>query len=75
VFELLLYPVAAVSEIIGAVKNKPALINFQKIKEFKGENWLCSIEKARRLLDYHPQANLTKNISETYEWYKEHQWL
>ncbi|MBN2829621.1 MAG: NAD(P)-dependent oxidoreductase [Candidatus Cloacimonetes bacterium] len=73
--EMLLYPVAAVSELFGAIKKKPTLINFQKIKEFKGENWLCSIEKARRLLDYHPQANLKKNISDTYKWYKEHQWL
>ncbi len=73
--ELLLYPIAMISEMISFFTNKPVLINMQKVKEFRGDNWLCSIEKARDLLDYKPNPNLKKNIEITLKWYKENRWL
>ncbi len=73
--EITLYPVAIISEVISFFTDKAVLINLQKVKEFKGENWLCSIDKARSILGYKPCPNLKKNIEDTLNWYKENEWL
>ena len=73
--DLLLYPVALVSELVSYFTNKPALINFQKVKEFRGDNWVCSIEKTRSILGFRPSPNLQQRVNQTYSWYKEHKWF
>jgi nucleoside-diphosphate-sugar epimerase len=45
------------------------------MKEIVDVTWLCSIEKAKRLLGWNPQPNLREHLSETIQWYKEHNWL
>jgi len=50
------------------------VINREKANELILE-WTCSIEKARRELDYEPQYSLAEGISRTIHWYKMHHWL
>ncbi len=54
---------------------KQAILNIQKVNEAKQRYWLCSIEKARRILHFHPEFSLEKGLIKTYKWYKEHTWL
>lgn len=73
--ELLVYPIAAVGELIGLFTSKPTLINLQKIKEMLGTYWLCDNGKAKELLKLEVEGDLTENLKKTYTWYKEQKWL
>jgi len=57
------------------VTRRQSILNIQKIREAKQKYWLCSIEKAKRLLSFEPTFSLKKGIEKTYTWYKEHKWL
>jgi len=69
------YILAAFNECLKYFTKKQATINLQKVKEMRKCYWLCSIEKAKKLLNYESCFSLKEGVSETYQWYKEHQWL
>ncbi len=73
--EFLVYPVAFWGELKGKIAKKPALLNLQKLKEMKGEFWICDTGKARELLGFDLKIDLKDALRETYEWYKEQGWL
>ena len=62
-------------EKAGAVINKTPVINEDKLKELMGKNWVCSIEKAKRELNFNPLFNLEKGLKETVKWYRQFNWL
>jgi nucleoside-diphosphate-sugar epimerase len=51
------------------------VINREKVKELTAPNWFCSIEAAKRDLNYQPRYNLQAGIAETWKWYKSNNWL
>lgn len=63
------------SEIIARIKNKPALVSFDKLNEMKQKSWLFSSEKAKSDFGYSPKISLEEGIKITYNWYKEEGWL
>ncbi len=63
------------SEIIAKIKNKPALVSFDKLNEMKQKNWLFSSEKAKSDFGYSPKISLEEGIKITYNWYKKEGWL
>ena len=67
--------VFTLGELIGKLKGKPLVINKQKQNEIMADGWLCSGEKAKRLLGFAPIADLEKHLKETIQWYKKHSWL
>ena len=69
------YLLAVFNEGMKHITKKQAIINIQKVKEMRQCYWLCSIEKAKKLLNYQPQYSLQEGVNETYKWYKEHKWL
>ncbi|MBC8526959.1 MAG: NAD(P)-dependent oxidoreductase [Candidatus Cloacimonetes bacterium] len=69
------YGLAFFNEITKYFRKNQTTINFQKVKEMKMKYWLCSSEKARRILNFTPEFSLEKGIAKTYKWYKEKQWL
>lgn len=69
------YLLALFNEGMKHFTKKQAIINVQKVKEMKQCHWLCSIEKAQKLLNYQPHHSLQEGVNETYQWYKEHKWL
>ena len=69
------YLLALFNEGMKHFTKRQAIINMQKVKEMKQCFWLCSIEKAQKLLNYQPQFSLQEGVSKTYTWYKEHKWL
>jgi nucleoside-diphosphate-sugar epimerase len=72
---VLLYPSALVSEIVSIFTRKVTILNRDKINEFKECYWLASAEKSTRLLKYTPENDLKTNLSKTYNWYKEKDWI
>ena len=69
------YLLATFNEGMKYITKKQAIINMQKVKEMRQCYWLCSIEKAKELLNYEPHYSLQEGVTKTYKWYKEHQWL
>jgi dihydroflavonol-4-reductase len=73
--EAVLTPIALWSKVQGRVTGKPALLNDQRVKDMRQQYWLCSGEKAERVLDYVPQYDLDTAVKETADWYLENGWL
>lgn len=69
-----------VKKIAGAIETTASffgsypVVNREKANEMILE-WTCSIEKAKKELDYHPEYSLEEGISRTLRWYKKHGWL
>ncbi|MBW6515000.1 MAG: NAD-dependent epimerase/dehydratase family protein [Candidatus Cloacimonetes bacterium] len=73
--EFLVYPVALWGEVKGGLSKRAALINLQKVREMKEGNWICDVGKAKESLGFDLESNLTEELRQTYEWYKEQGWL
>ena len=67
--------VGKVGDLWERVTQRSTMVNSQKLKEVIGVNWLCSIEKARHLLDWKPLPNLEADLRDTLAWYKDKGWL
>lgn len=66
---------AGTSEVIEQIFNKTPALNKDKLNELTGENWVCSIEKARRDLNFRPAYDLEEGVRETLNWYEKFKWL
>jgi nucleoside-diphosphate-sugar epimerase len=67
--------IAVVSEKVSYLRNKPAVVNTEKIDELMAVNWSCNNEKAKAGLGFHPAYNLQQGLAETLTWYKANKWL
>jgi nucleoside-diphosphate-sugar epimerase len=65
----------SIGEVVGRVRKRPALVNFDKVREACAAGWVCSDEKIRRQLGYQPAAPLEERFAETVAWYRQHGWL
>jgi nucleoside-diphosphate-sugar epimerase len=65
----------AVGEVMGRVRRRPSLINFDKVRESMAPGWVCCDDKIRDQLGYKPAATLEQRFAETVEWYRVHGWL
>ncbi|HEY9166436.1 MAG TPA: NAD-dependent epimerase/dehydratase family protein [Candidatus Kryptonia bacterium] len=69
------YVVGAVAGAVGKCTGAATLFNVQKAREAAQTAWTCSIEKARRILDFQPKIPLDEGIAMTYDWYRKNGWL
>jgi nucleoside-diphosphate-sugar epimerase len=67
--------VAAMSELVAKLNNKPALLNFDKVREMRQYYWVCSGEKARQQLGFMPKLSVEEGLRDTWRWYRENGWL
>ncbi len=67
--------VAALSELVAQIIRKPALLNFDKVREMREPNWVFSGEKARDQLGFTTTLSLEEGLRQTVEWYRENEWL
>jgi nucleoside-diphosphate-sugar epimerase len=65
----------SLGEIMGRIRKRPALVNFDKVREACAPGWVCSDEKIRTELGYRPAATLEERFAETVAWYRQHGWL
>jgi nucleoside-diphosphate-sugar epimerase len=71
----LLQPAAGIAEFLNKFSSRPPLLNREKVKEFRQSNWLVSTEKAKKLLAFESASDLTEQMKETYNWYKDKGWI
>jgi len=67
--------VSQVSLLASRFSARPALLNQDKVREMIQPSWLCSNERAKRELGFHPQVSLEQGVAETAAWYREKAWL
>ncbi len=67
--------IVAASTFASSITKKPSILNKDKYNEMRQPAWLCSNEKAKRLLDFQPTVSLKDGMRETAEWYKKQGWL
>jgi len=73
--QFLLYPIAMISEILTVFSYRPPIVNREKIKEFKQNNWIVSGVKAKKILDFEFSGNMLDKLEITYQWYKDKGWI
>ncbi len=66
---------ATVSEGMAALRRKPALLSFDKMRELKQLHWICSAEKIHTQLGFQCKVSLEEGMARTATWYREHGWL
>lgn len=54
---------------------KKSIINTDKLKELSQPCWVCSTEKAERMLGYKAKTKLREGMLWTARWYKMNQWI
>lgn len=62
-------------EVVGRVRGRPALVNYDKGREATAPGWVCDDAKIRRDLEYRPGAPLETQLAETVAWYRKEKWL
>ena len=67
--------IVSLSVLASQLTKKTPLINWDKFEEMKQSAWLCSSDKAKRLLDFQAAIGLQEGIKRTAAWYKENGWL
>ena len=71
----LILGVASLSEYLSIVSRKPSLISRGMAEQMIQEDWTCDITKAKTMLGFQPQFQLSEGARLTYEWYKNQNWL
>lgn len=66
---------AETSEAVEQIFNKTPTLNRDKLNELTGENWVVSIEKAKRDLNFRPAYDLEEGVRATLNWYEKFKWL
>ena len=46
-----------------------------KLNELTPDYWICTNQKARRLLGFEPEYDLSKGMANAISWYKKNQWI
>ncbi len=67
--------VAAASTAASFISKKPTILNMDKYKEMRQAAWLCSNQKAKRVLGFQPKIQLEEGMRQTAEWYKTLGWI
>lgn len=67
--------IAAMSDLIGYLRNKAPVLSREKLHELTAANWNCSIDDAGHDLGFYPQYDLKAGLNETISWYKANNWL
>jgi nucleoside-diphosphate-sugar epimerase len=65
----------SLGEVVGRIRRRPMIINWDKVRESMAKGWVCSDDKIRASLGYAPGAPLEKRFAETVAWYRAHGWL
>ena len=71
----LLFGIASLSEYFSIISRKPSLISKGMAEQMVEKNWTCDITKARTMLGFQPEFQLSRGARLTYQWYKNQKWL
>ncbi len=71
----LVLTIAGFSEFLGRFSTKPPVFNLDKGRDFIQPYWICSVDKAKRLLGYRQEVEIDQGVPETLQWYIEQGWI
>jgi nucleoside-diphosphate-sugar epimerase len=66
---------SAFNEMVGQMRGKPCLVNFDKVRESTAGSWTCSSEKIVRQMAWSPHKSAAERMQETVDWYFENGWF
>lgn len=67
--------IVAFSSLSSFLTKKPSILNEDKYNEMRQPAWLCSNEKAKRVLGFQPRMSLKEGMRITADWYTSNGWL
>lgn len=67
--------ICLINDGISRVTRKPAILNWDKTREFNERFWLLDGSKSEAELGFHAQFDFRTAIEKTYRWYVEAGWL
>jgi nucleoside-diphosphate-sugar epimerase len=65
----------AVGELVGRLRGRPVVLNFDKAREATAGAWACSSEKARNELGFSVGAPLLERLRQSADWYRREGWI
>ncbi len=69
------YPAALITDAVTEITNKPGIIGRDKYQEMRQSGWVVDVEKAARILNFHPAVSMSEAVAETIDWYRREGWL
>lgn len=60
---------------VGRVTQRPFSLNSDKFNEMVPDYWICSNQKAKRMLGFTPEFEFSRGMANAVEWYKRHEWI
>jgi nucleoside-diphosphate-sugar epimerase len=67
--------IAGLSDMIGKVFGFTPRLNRDKARDFLQRNWMCSTDKAHRILGYRSRIPFSQGAKMTADWYRTKGWL
>ncbi len=71
----LIFGIASLSEYLSVLSGKPPLMSRGMAEQIVQKDWTCDITKAKTVLGFSPQYQLSQGARLTYQWYKNQKWL
>lgn len=59
----------------GLVMRRTFPLNLDKVNEILPDYWICSNQKAKRVLGFAPEFDLSSGMAHSIEWYKRQKWI
>lgn len=72
---LLIKALAGFLERLYVRSSKTPALNIEKLNELNAVNWICDIKNVTQDLNYLPEYDLKKGLTDTFAWYKKHNWI
>jgi nucleoside-diphosphate-sugar epimerase len=66
---------AAAMSLAGRVSRRTFPLNLDKVKEILPDYWICSNQKAKNLLGFAPEYDLSSGMANAIDWYKRQRWI
>lgn len=60
---------------LGLVLRKPFPLTWDKLKELRADYWICSNERAKKVLGFEPRWDIERGMAHTIAWYKDNKWI
>jgi dihydroflavonol-4-reductase len=70
-----LFAGAAAGSALGVLARKAFALNLDKLNELRPDYWICSNEKAKKVLNFAPEFSLGLGMADTIDWYKREKWI
>lgn len=67
--------IASITELKSKLTKTPDTLDLDKVNELKARNWVCDISELKKDFNFAPQYSTEESLTETFEWYKKHNWL